>query len=59
MGARARDMADRLGHDWFVSKRRPEPNVAEVMNVVEMCGQTVIVDDIIDTGGTLVRAGNF
>ncbi|HHT01985.1 MAG TPA: ribose-phosphate pyrophosphokinase [Firmicutes bacterium] len=57
---RARDMADRLGATiGFVNKRRPEPNVAEVMNVVgDVRGKTVIVvDDIIDTGGTLVRAG--
>jgi len=42
----------------FIEKRRPRPNVAVTMNVVgEVTGKDVImVDDIIDTGGTLVAA---
>ncbi len=41
-----------------IDKRRPEPNVAEVTNVIgPVGGQTaVIVDDIIDTAGTIVKA---
>lgn len=40
----------------IIDKRRPEPNRAEVMNIIgDVKGQVVImVDDIIDTGGTLV-----
>ncbi|HVZ37735.1 MAG: ribose-phosphate pyrophosphokinase [Bacteroidetes bacterium] len=42
----------------FIDKRRPRPNVAEVMNIVgESTGRTVLViDDIIDTGGTFTNA---
>jgi ribose-phosphate pyrophosphokinase len=42
----------------FIDKRRPAPNVAEVMNVVgEIKGKNVIiVDDLIDTGGTFTNA---
>ncbi len=54
---RARNLADRLGVPIaIIDKRRPEPNVAEVMNVIgKVQGKTVImVDDIIDTAGTIV-----
>lgn len=54
--ARARDLAERLGAPIaIVDKRRPAPNVAEVMHVVgEIEGRTAImVDDIIDTAGTI------
>lgn len=42
----------------MVDKRRPAPNVSEVMNVIgDVDGKTaVIVDDMIDTAGTLVKA---
>jgi ribose-phosphate pyrophosphokinase len=42
----------------LVDKRRPMPNVAEVMNIIgEVEGRNVIViDDLIDTGGTVVEA---
>lgn len=42
----------------FIDKRRPAHNVAEVMNIVGDCrGKNVlIVDDMIDTGGTFVNA---
>jgi ribose-phosphate pyrophosphokinase len=42
----------------LIDKRRPMPNVAEVMNVIgEVEGQNVILfDDLIDTGGTIVNA---
>lgn len=40
----------------IIDKRRPEPNKAEVMSVIgDVKGKTaIIVDDIIDTGGTLI-----
>lgn len=56
---RARDLAAKLGSSLaIIDKRRPEPNVSEVMNVIgDVEGKTVIiVDDIIDTAGTLVSA---
>lgn len=42
----------------FIDKRRPRPNVAEVMNVVgDAQGRNIIVvDDLIDTGGTFANA---
>ncbi len=54
---RARDFAERLQVPIaIVDKRRPEPNVAEVMNIVGKVGgkNIIIIDDMIDTGGTLV-----
>jgi ribose-phosphate pyrophosphokinase len=53
---RARDLAERLHAPIaIVDKRRPAPNVAEVMNVIgKVKGRTVIMmDDIIDTAGTI------
>lgn len=56
---RARKMADRLKTPIaIIDKRRPKPNVAEVMNIVgDIDGKTaIIIDDIIDTGGTIKLA---
>lgn len=53
---RARDFAERLQVPIaIVDKRRPEPGVAEVMSIVgKVAGKNIIiVDDIIDTAGTL------
>lgn len=55
---RARDLATRLGVDIaIIDKRRPEPNVAEIMNIIgKINGKRVImVDDIIDTAGTITQ----
>jgi ribose-phosphate pyrophosphokinase len=56
---RARAYSKRLGASLaIIDKRRPAPNVSEVMNIVgEVKGKkAVIVDDIIDTAGTLTQA---
>lgn len=44
----------------IIDKRRPEPNKAEVMNIIgDVKGKTAIMlDDIIDTAGTLVAGAN-
>jgi len=58
---RARKMADRLKSPIaIIDKRRPRPNVAEVMNIVgNVEGKTcILVDDIIDTAGTITLAAN-
>lgn len=55
---RARSMAERLGAPIaIIDKRRPEPNVAEVMNVIgNIDGKTAImIDDMIDTAGTITH----
>jgi ribose-phosphate pyrophosphokinase len=56
---RARALAKQLGCDLaIIDKRRPKANVSEVMNVIgEIEGRNcVIMDDMIDTAGTLVKA---
>jgi len=56
---RARAFAKRLDADLvIIDKRRPSPNEAEIMNVVgDVRGRhALIVDDMVDTGGTLIRA---
>ncbi len=58
---RARKLAERLEAPIaIIDKRRPEPNVAEVMNIVgNIEGKTaIIIDDIIDTAGTITLAAN-
>jgi ribose-phosphate pyrophosphokinase len=56
---RARALAKQLGCDLaIIDKRRPKANVSEVMHVIgEIEGRNcVIMDDMIDTAGTLVKA---
>ena len=55
----ARAFAKRLGADLIlIDKRRPKPNQAEVMNIIgNVEGRNIlIVDDLIDTGGTFCNA---
>lgn len=55
---RSRDLAERIGASIaIIDKRRPEPNVAEIMNIIgNVEGKTVVmIDDIIDTAGTIVQ----
>jgi ribose-phosphate pyrophosphokinase len=55
----ARSYAKRFGAELIIiDKRRPAPNVAEVMNIIgEPEGKDIIlIDDIIDTGGTFTNA---
>lgn len=56
---RARALAKRLDCDLaIIDKRRPKANVSEVMNVIgEVEGRNcVIMDDMVDTAGTLTKA---
>jgi ribose-phosphate pyrophosphokinase len=56
---RARAMAKQIDSDLaIIDKRRPAANQAEVMNIIgEVSGRTcLIVDDIVDTAGTLCNA---
>ena len=56
---RARALAKHLGCDLaIIDKRRPAANVSEVMHVIgDIDGRNcVIMDDMIDTAGTLVKA---
>lgn len=56
---RVRQLADGIGAPIaIVDKRRPRPNEVEVMNIIgEVDGRDcIILDDIVDTGGTLAKA---
>jgi ribose-phosphate pyrophosphokinase len=56
---RARALAKQLNCDLaIIDKRRPKANVSEVMNIIgDVAGRNCIVmDDMIDTAGTLVKA---
>ncbi|APR03438.1 ribose-phosphate pyrophosphokinase [Thauera chlorobenzoica] len=58
---RARAFAKRMECDLaIIDKRRPKANVSEVMNIIgEVEGRTcVIMDDIVDTAGTLCKAAS-
>ncbi|NLT94966.1 MAG: ribose-phosphate diphosphokinase [Clostridia bacterium] len=55
---RARNLAERIGAPLaIIDKRRPMPNVSEVMNIIgDIEGKNVIMtDDIIDTAGTITN----
>ncbi|OPZ64594.1 MAG: Ribose-phosphate pyrophosphokinase [Firmicutes bacterium ADurb.Bin506] len=57
--ARARVLAEHLGATLaIVDKRRPKPNISEVMNIIgDVAGKPcVLVDDLVDTAGTIVQA---
>lgn len=56
---RARALAKRLHVEMaIVDKRRPAPNVAEVMNIIgDIEGKhCILIDDMVDTAGTLCNA---
>jgi ribose-phosphate pyrophosphokinase len=58
---RARAYAKRLGSSLaIIDKRRPRANVAEIMNIIgEVQGlHAVLVDDMVDTAGTLTEAAH-
>jgi ribose-phosphate pyrophosphokinase len=58
---RARGLAKRIGTPIAIcEKRRDEANKSEVMSVIgEVSGKRcILIDDIVDTGGTLVNAAN-
>jgi ribose-phosphate pyrophosphokinase len=55
---RVRDLAERINASIaIIDKRRPAPNVAEIMNIIgDIKDKTVIMtDDIIDTAGTITQ----
>lgn len=58
---RARNMAERMNCPIaIVDKRRPEPNKSEIMNIIgDIKGKNcIILDDMIDTAGTISNAAN-
>ncbi|MDR2458186.1 MAG: ribose-phosphate pyrophosphokinase [Clostridiales Family XIII bacterium] len=58
---RTRDMAEKLDVPIaIIDKRRPRANVSEIMNIIgEVQGKTaVLIDDMIDTAGTITNAAN-
>lgn len=60
--ARARAAAKRINDAdlAIIDKRRPEPNLVKVMNVIgDVSGRTcIMIDDMVDTAGTLCQAAN-
>ena len=59
--ARARQFANKLGMELvIVDKKRQKANESEVMNIIgDVCDRSVIlIDDIIDTAGTICNAAN-
>lgn len=58
---RARVIANKIGADLaIVDKRRPRAGVSEVMNIIgDVSGKNcVIIDDMVDSGGTLCNASD-
>ncbi len=58
---RARKMAEPLNCPIaIVDKRRPEPNKSEIMNIIgDIEGKNcILIDDMIDTAGTITNAAN-
>ncbi|MCL1805735.1 MAG: ribose-phosphate pyrophosphokinase [Clostridiales bacterium] len=58
---RARNLAELLQVPLaIVDKRRTQPNVAEVMHLIGEVGgkKAILIDDIVDTGGSLSLAGD-
>ncbi|OPZ90262.1 MAG: Ribose-phosphate pyrophosphokinase [Firmicutes bacterium ADurb.Bin419] len=59
--SRSRKFAERLEVPLaIIDKRRPKANVSEIMNIIGDVNnkRVVLVDDLIDTGGTIVNAAN-
>lgn len=57
--ARSRKFAERLDVPLaIIDKRRPKANVSEIMNIIGDVNnkRVVLVDDLIDTGGTIMNA---
>ena len=57
--SRAREYANKLNYDLaIVDKKREKANISEVMNIIgDVNGKDVVIlDDIIDTAGTLIKA---
>ncbi len=55
---RTRALAERLGLSMaIIDKRRPEPNVAEIMSVIGKIKDknVIMIDDMIDTAGTITK----
>ena len=61
--ARARAAAKRINDAdlAIIDKRRPEPNLVKVMNVIgDVSGRTcIMIDDMVDTAGTLCQAAEI
>lgn len=58
----ARATASKLNADLaIVDKRRPKPNVAQVMNLIgNVEGRNILIrDDMVDTGGSICQAAEF
>src|SRR5690606_863211 len=59
--ARSRKFAERLDVPLaIIDKRRPKANVSEIMNIIGDVNnkRVILVDDLIDTGGTIRNAAN-
>src|SRR5689334_14294203 len=58
---RARAYAKRMGSGIaIIDKRRPQPNVAKIMNIVGAVKglDAILIDDMVDTAGTLTEAAS-